>query len=411
MAQDDSSNHPEDTAAMTPRADSMGEVPDPRADDEVDPELLSLSRPRRRRHPLISAVVILMGLYLMYFVRADLRYFFQARTPRDVGEVSEALAAGRLVPNQYVTLRGAPDRKHAILLKRQLSGWDSFVRLLQSDDRVYVQRHRRVRMVDREVVGVHTGRLVPFGSLAYRESVRAYLERMIVPEHEVSFEQLLQAKGGDAAQMTDKRGRKLDVSADSEFWINVAYPDEWVVQLAKSVHPTADDARKQLEGLTLPRQLMPDDSKMFWRFIVLARGDQLQQLLEAFSKPEKNAGVIRRQVSYTAKWNELTVEGDALLVDNGETDLPGPYRLVSPGDGAQGRFEVQREGPLRLPRETLLHISTTSRFELPDHALVLIVGDRPDDYWHYLLLYCLLGVFVVLNGWALIKWSRRRRVG
>lgn len=381
----------------------------PPAEQEIDPELVNLARPARRRHPLVSALVILLSLYLMYFVRADLLYFFQPRTPTDLGQVSDALAAGRLVPNQYVTLRGAPDRKHAILLKRQFSGWDSFVRLLQSDNRVYVQRHRRTRLVEREVVGIHTGRLVPLDTLPYHASVQAYLERTIHPEHEIGFGTLVAAKVRNSDHLRDARGREVRITADSELWINVAFPDEWVIQLAKSIHPAVDDARRQLSGLTLPLAQADDDSKLFWRFIVLAHGEQVARLLRMFSDPTRNAGVVRRQVSYTATWAQLRVEGQTLVVDTRQGNLPGPYTLVDDGGTNNGaHLEQQHEYPLRLPKSTVLHISTTVPFELPADALVLIANDRPDNYWHYLLLYCVLGFFIMLNGWALARWYRAR---
>lgn len=380
------------------------------AGDEVDPELVRLSRPRRRRHPLISLAVILLSLYLMYFVRGDLLYFFQPRTPRDVGDVAEALSRGQLQANSYLTVRGAPDRKHAILLKRQLSGWDSFVRLLQSDSRVYVQRHRRKRSTDREVLGIHTGRVVRFTSLPYRETVRAYLERTIHPEHELSFAAIARAKREHSHQVRDIRGGLVTLKDTSELWLNVSYPDEWVVQLAKSIHPSADDARRELGAIRLPYVLADDDSKMFWRFVVIARGKELEQLLRGFSDPGRNAGVIRRQVTYTARWAQLQVDGETLVVDTDEQRLPGPYRLIEgQGQNAAPRLEEQAEQrPLRIAAAALRHASATSHFEMPANAMVVVVGERPASHWPYVLLYSVLGVFILLNGYALTNHWRRR---
>ena len=59
--------------------------------DEVDPELMQLPRRRRRRHPLIAAVVIALGLYVLWFLREDLLYYFQPRQPVDLGEVAVEL--------------------------------------------------------------------------------------------------------------------------------------------------------------------------------------------------------------------------------------------------------------------------------------------------------------------------------
>ena len=56
----------------------------------------------------------------------------------------------------------------------------------------------------------------------------------------------------------------------------------------------------------------------------------------------------------------------------------------------------------RIAEAALRHITVGARYGIPKDAMVVVTGERPTDYWHYLVLYLLLGAFVVLNGWVLI---------
>lgn len=383
-------------------------------DSGVDPELLALPRPRRGRHPLIGVAVILLSAYLMYFVRHDFSYFLQSRTPADLGDVSEAVVGGGLGHNAYVTLRGAPDRRRSLLLKGRISGYDSFFRLLQSRSSIYVQRYRRQRTSDRVLLGVHTGRLMRFDSLPYHKTVRAYLARTSSVAHDLDFEVVVRAKRGGAKQVRDQAGRSVALERGTAVWINASYPDEWIIQLSKKAHATLAEAKAQLGALTLPYVVDDEPSRAFWRFVVLARGQQVRQLTRAFAHPARHSGVVRRQVSYLARWAQISVGADAagadqLILDGDDDALPARYRLEpSAGAGRPARLVADREMPVRIPRSAVRHVSTSSKFDVPASAMVLMADERPGDYWHYALLYLLLGAFIVVNLLALGTRFRAR---
>lgn len=369
--------------------------------EQVDPELMQIPRPRRGRHPAISVVVIAMSLYLMVSVRADLFYFFEPSKPQALGEVGDALRSGhKLRVNSYVTVQGVPDRKHGLLLQGRFSGYESFVPLLQTDNRVYVQRHRKKRTTERMVSGVHTGRVVPLSKLPYRKAVRDYLEKTITIAHEIDFKTVVQAKQRNKRNIRDTEGRTISVEG-RDFWINVSYPDEWIVQLSKSAYDSADAAQKRLKDLPFAHVLDPEPSPAFWRFVVIARGEQLAALMSAFTDPTAHAGVVRRQLSYTAKWSEIAVDKDALIISSADAAQSARYRLVE-SDGA-ARLEAEKMDSARIPRESIRYISTGSPFQMPDDAMVIVAGKRPGDYWHYLLLCCVLGLFVLVNSVVLIR--------
>lgn len=392
-----------------PPADDLAPTQGSSTDDAADPELLSLPRPRRRRHPLVSVAVILLSLYLMYFVRADLIYFFQPRSPTDLGQVQDVVKKRLLTANTHVKVHGAPDRKHSLLLKGQFTGFDSFVPLLQSDYRVYVQRHRRQRTSDRTVMGVHSGRVVPLDQLPYRNAVRRALRKMINIAHELDFDALAASRQKGGSTIRDAAGHTVKIDDKTEFWVNVSYPDEWVIQLSKKVYPTVDKAQGALASLPLPYAQEAEISHSFWRFVVLARGDQLRELLAAFADPRSHSGVVRRQVTYTARWSQLAIDGDTLVIDTDDPALSVHYKETPPAEGqTHGLLQAIKTTPVRVQRASVRYVSTGSAFTMPSDAMVIVVGESPDTYWHYLLLYSVLGAFILFNMIALAARLKER---
>ena len=77
-------------------ATAAGEPGAPIPPDAIDPELLKLSVPLPRRHPLVAIAVLLVGALLLYRMRADLTYALQPAEPRILGEATEALKSGKL---------------------------------------------------------------------------------------------------------------------------------------------------------------------------------------------------------------------------------------------------------------------------------------------------------------------------
>ncbi len=363
----------------------------PPDDGEVDPELLQLPRRRKRRHPLIGLLVIGLSLYLLYFVRADILFFFQPRTPEDVGPVAQALREGRLRTNRHVRVTGAPDRKHALLLEGRVSGYDNFFRLKEGGGRVFVQRHRFTRLSDKEVSAVHAGQVVPFDSLPYSDSLRRYLGKAMTLAHELDFDEVARAKAAGASRLQDRQGAAVPLAEDSVLWINAAFPGEWVVQFSQSVYAEAAQAEALLAPLGLPFAADAESSRMFWRFVVLADPAQAEALIKRFADRKLRIGVVRRQLSYSARWDQLRVEGRALLVDALDPTFPARYTV----SGAA--LVASRPKVVRLPAEAILFITASSPYVVPPDAVVILADRAPGDNWYYALLLVLLTSFIAIN--------------
>jgi hypothetical protein len=370
--------------------------------EEADPELLRLPRRRRHRHPLIALLVIGLSLYLMYFVRQDFFYFLQPRTPIDLGDVSQALREGKLEPNRHVSLAGAPDRKHSLILEARFGGYESLFRLLQTDNRVFVQQHRETRGSDESLTGSYTGQLLPFRSLPYHRSLETYFERTMTSAHDLDLAALAaaRAQGGRAR---DKSGATVQLAPGSQFWINVAYPDEWLLQASKRHYSRLEDARRLMEGVEEPFAVDEEGSASFWRFVVKVEPERVPALMARLRDPELHAALVRRQVSYSARFDQLSVEGKTLVINAADPTAPARYVV------RDGKLVPVRETPVRVSSEAILFISTSSPLRIPADAFVLLTGKRPSENWYYAVLYLLLLGFIAINSAVLIQRLRARR--
>ena len=379
--------------------------------EEVDPELLKLPRPKRkRRHPVISLIVIGLAVYLMVFLRQDIGFFLEPAEPVVLGEASAAVEADKLRHNSYIKLEGTPDRKNALIIESRVGGFDSFFRLLGTSNRVFVQKHREHRASDEDIGTVHAGQLVRFDSLPYAESLQSYLAKRMTTAHDLSFKAikaaLAQGMGKGTVKLKDVKGEAVTLTPDSMIWINAAHPNEWVIQFSKHAYATAELAQqelnKRLEGLSIPTLMEDEASKIFWRFVALAEPDQFAQLRARFKVEmvggRPRYGVVRRQVSYSARLNQLKVDDGALVIDAADPSFPSRYLARADSDaGAAPTLAAVKERRPRLPASSILFISTSTPFSVPTNAMVLMMDRAPGDNWYYLLLYLVLVAFVGLN--------------
>ena len=382
----------------------------PGDEEEVDPELLKLSRRRKRRHPVISIAVVVLSVYMIYFVRQDLLYYLRSSEPVDLGTAKQAAASEKLKPNHYVTVRGAPDRKHSLILQGRFTGYDSFFRLQQTENRIFVQKRRKRRTVDREVPYVHSGRVLRFDSLPYLQLVRDYYTRRMSSAHDLTFEAVAKAKANKQLDLVDRLGQKVGLRPDQTTWINVRYPDEWVVQFSRRHHADVASARARLEPLAkqLGLALAVDDerSRSFIRFVLVAKSDAIRRVMAHFRDPKLHVGVVPRQISYTAKWDQLSVAGGKLVIDAADETFPARFMVRAGADDKQIKLEPIKARRVEIEPGALSYITVGAPFRMPTDAVVIVSGERPGDYWYYLLLFIVLTGFIIFNVLALVSRLR-----
>jgi len=165
-----------------------------------------------------------------------------------------------------------------------------------------------------------------------------------------------------------------------------------------------------MKELGLPFAPEDEPSKLFWRFVVLAEPDQVPLLMARAKDPALHAGVVRRQVSYSARWSQLRVQGDTLVINAADPTFPSRF-LPAAGTSADPTAPLRpvKEPTVKVPAASVLFISTSSPFEVPADAMVLVTGTAPGDKWFYVLLYVVLLGFIVVNTVSLLLRLRDRR--
>ncbi|MBK8481188.1 MAG: hypothetical protein IPL40_08435 [Proteobacteria bacterium] len=405
--------------------------PSPRAAAPVDPpqragdasgqrtvdeavERLSFGR-RSGRHPLVSVAVIALSLYLTAHNWHELRYFFAARTAVDLGE---ARAAARrpsanlmALADHHVRVEGVPDRKHALLLEGRFGGQEHFYRLMGADDRLFAHWSRAPASATageaKSLPGVHVGRLVPLDRLGYASAVRDYLARSMSVAHDFDFGPLQAASTGGKAAAVDRQGRSVALTAGMVFWINVAFADEWIVQLPRRSYARVEEADALLARLALPHVRDTEPSTTAWRYVVVARGAELQRLLQGLHGIPTAGALLRRQIGYTARWDQLRWDATTLTLALEDATAPPRYaRRPAVAVGGPAELVPVRGQPLRFSRDELLYLSTSTPFSVPARAMVVLAGETPGKQWPYALLQLLLLSFIAANAWVLLRTYR-----
>jgi hypothetical protein len=144
--------------------------------DRIDPELSSLPTPpkKRRRNPWIMLLVILIGCFMLYWLRTDLAYFFRSETPLELGDVTD-IDLAKVESNSYVHISGIPNPTKVVKFTKRLSkGFFRLFPLVGTTD-VFVQLHVREDSAEEkakkekkktdELPGEFTGRAIRFADL------------------------------------------------------------------------------------------------------------------------------------------------------------------------------------------------------------------------------------------------------
>lgn len=144
--------------------------------DPVDPDLSSLPvKPKKRgRNPWIMLLVILIGCFMLYWLRTDLAYFFSSETPLELGDVTEIDFTG-VESNSYVHISGIPNPTRVVKFSKRLNkGFFRLFPLVGTTD-VFVQIHvlentaeeegKKDKRKTDELPGEFTGRAIRFADL------------------------------------------------------------------------------------------------------------------------------------------------------------------------------------------------------------------------------------------------------
>lgn len=382
-------------AAAAPGADAEpGRLP---GRDEIDPELIALPRPRARIGPVLSLSVIVFCVFIMFRLRADLRFSLQEPPPRAFDSAAALLADGEL-DDRYVQVRAVPDRALAVHVAASLAEPGSRLTPVQgTNDTLWIMLDGSVWTAGIQYNEVYTGRLRRLADLPFADKLRRHVaDRPPMPRF-VQAAAVRNALDAGTGAVEDPAGDAIAVAADTPVQVYEADGDlVRILAISGERLATAEAWTEALaaNGLVAPGTApvpngpatAPDDEAGndgagqagidAWVFTTSVPGgvDAARARLEEAHLP---ATVEPVRVIHEVAWSDLALQGDALAVAGRRV----PWRQIE---------WVALTVPRTVPAND-------------DEVWVLLTEERPETYWYVLPLFVVLGLFGLLFSWALAR--------
>jgi hypothetical protein len=326
------------------------------------------------RHPVLAALTVALAGFLVFQLRADLRYALSSAVPVEIGDARVLARANPAeVPvNRLVRLSGLPDRESALVLDTRGSwNFTQFFRLLGSDNKVFVRRAPDPLPVEVAERDVFTGRLRRFRDLSFDDSIRRHLATHVSASHFFATASLEQALRTGVFTLPDRLGEPVTLAPDDELTIDTAHPGDIRVQLPAERYVDAAAARAA----------------------VVAQGGEVISLTAASATHPAHDVVVRfppaRRDAALAALADLDRR-----VHIGAARTTTRVRLKDLQPRADG---FAAPGPVVLPRAEIQAIRTLAPLRLPEDAWILVEGERPRDHLRDLIVAVFLVGFAVVN--------------
>jgi hypothetical protein len=425
----DDLDHPDgggfDRAVAEARERAAGVVP-----DDLDPELGERPYTAEEaglrtkvgwgRSPIISAAVIVIGLFLLAATWSDFRYFLRAvqSEPRDLGTVDQIYSDGEFserFDNEWVVLEGDPDVQHAARMPGR-EGWIGFMRLIEADASLFVAIPRATQNANNEFPGRFEGRMRRISEVPQWEKLQTFFnaEEIVDIVNLDPASVVAAAKSGSNTAALAKGG-ETELAAGDELRVVVAQSAA-MVQLGRTTWPTREAADEVMAVLGKPWAFVEKRDTVWVYAVELGLGadrELYQKLTRALNGGEDLASadpkvgglVLPRRATYLVEFGDLKVDGPALSFTYGDNTAETGWRL-------EGNELVPVEleaGRLAVPIEAIEAVRVERALRANPDGYLLMVEQHPKDVWPSAVMFgAVLGV-VLLNGWALLAALRRRR--
>lgn len=346
--------------------------------DEIDPDLVRLRRPAPSIGMIAAAGIVVLCVTLLVRLRHDWSYAGSAATARAATPAD--IVAGKLGDNTFITVDAAPDRAGAIRLR--VSGGSAGTRLAAvrgTANQVWLalpgeswDRFSHTNRVE--------GRLRRLADVRFGGPLPAALRRFPTPQF-VSGAELARARAAGALQLTSIDGDPVTVTATTDVELSVADPGAAIVVAALAPgRDTVDAWRAPLvaAGLITPAQapIAQTADLVRWR---VQRPDAMAAVQAALDGAQLwGARVEASPTRLRTAWDKL-VTSDAGVV--------GPDGLIP--------WSAIDVAGVWVPRS------------VPAGAWVVMVDERPGDYWYLKPIFVGLLLVGLLAMWALVRAVRR----
>lgn len=415
-----------DQAVAKARQDAAGDL-DPGLDPELGQRPYTAEEAGLRtkvgwgRSPIISAAVIVVGLFLLVATWNDFRYFLRSvqSEPRELGHVSDIYQDGEFAErydNEWVVLEGDPDVQHAARMPGR-EGWIGFMRLIEADASVFVAIPRATEKAPNEFPGRFEGRMQRISKVPQWERLQTFFNAEEITDIvDLAPASLIDAVQGGGSEVQIDGGEALSLEPSDKLRV-VVRQSTAVVQLGRTTWPTREAAEEIMKVFGRPWTFVEKRDTVWVFALDLGGTDAKVELFQELTKalngsdvlasadPKVGGLVLPRRATYLVDFGDLQADGATLSFTYGNNTAETGWRVdgdeLVPIELERGRLGV----PVAAIEAVRLERSLTAN---PDGYL-LMVDQRPRDVWPSAVMFvAVLGV-VGLNVWALVAYFRRRK--
>jgi hypothetical protein len=412
----------------------------------AEDEFAGIEPPRRMRSPVVAALALLLAGYLVFHLRTDFAYCWQGTTPRALGDARAAVASAP-AGNQFVTVRGMPDRSNAVLLEiRGKDDYRQLFRLLGTDSRVLVLRGYGQVPTSRALHDEFTGRWIDLHELPWADSIREWFRARTSATHLFDPGALrLHLPLRAPLELTDLAGDRVRLTPESRLALDFVYTDQYRLLVPRDQPGGADGARDALakagfagpKPAALPVELPSgNDFYLFYGRPRAEMRDSVERVLQNTDpriavRPDPADPAELYVALPKALYHEGFEQAQRALENLGLVDAAAPPYVFMAGLAAKDRdavlgkldrrigvslrAETQERaagqidpGKPDLPLERLTRAKLIEPLTIPADAHVLVEADAPSSYWYVPVIDVMLVLFGVFNLFALREALRGR---
>ncbi len=353
----------------------------PRDPDEVDPELVSLARPRGSVGPLLSLSIVVFCVYIIVRLLPDFSFSRQGDTPRQISNPGEIADEDGASSEEFVVLRAVPDQSFVAHLSGTHARYGHRIApVLGSNAELWLLEEDTPWASESVHSQLQVGRLRRLDDLPFADGLRQYVREQPPGMRFVPDTAVKEALSAGRDSVIDAFGDRIAVTAETPVTISEVVLDQARIEAFRASLKDEESARAALvaAGLLTGAEKPTTTTKEMFVYVVPAPAglEAIRTQLVAAKQFGARAEPVRR--SHETTWSALGATSDALTIS--ETSS--------------------------IPWLHISSIAVTVPRAVPADAMVLLTGERPGSFWYLIPLYVVLGVFVLLFLWALVQYFR-----
>lgn len=357
-------------------ANEPSKSPNEAAEDELDPELVKLPRPKTRMRPVMALAIIGLCLTIGVRLSGDLR-FSRLGDPVAVESVADLSSDHE---NQFIEIRLKADRPQALrVLPSNSTTGQVLVPTLGTGGSVWLLLPTTAWGIQHPDGELYRGRLSRLSDMSFHDSLRSHVAKGTVALRPIPLSEVRTALSESSLDVADVSGDRYRVGADTVVLIEEVAANR-VRILAVATDPYRDEASWILalqNAGVLPAGGAPvSSSPSSWTFDVPAPGGlaEISEKLRSARLFAAQASEIRE--SRRGKWSELELDGDDIVLGQ-----------AKPG------FRTQT-------------VALSAPPLVAKGAFLLDTTEEPGSYWYVLIIVLALAAAALLFGSGLYRTIR-----